>query len=120
MAAASLLQTDIYIFAVSGYQWKWLRYPASGKLSARVNQSKRAVYLINANSNHYDVVHSVDNSLDSCITNSLPNPKTTLELVQEELQRQCLWQQQKTSQHQLDVSKMSATSASRMRKLKSK
>ncbi|KAJ8017839.1 OTU domain-containing protein 4 [Holothuria leucospilota] len=116
MAAASLLQTDIYVFALSGHQWKWLRYPASGNLTTNMDPSKRAVYLVNSNSNHYDVVLSIESSSNSG-TGVMSNPKTTQELVYEELHRQCVWQQQKRA-HQLDLSETSGSSASRMRKLR--
>lgn len=118
MAAASLLQTDICVFALCGVEWKWLRYPASGCLTTEVNPSKRAIYLVNTNSNHYDVVLSVDSTSDFSLTTTLPYAKTTQDLVQEEIQRQCFWQQQKTAQLQSERSKDVTSSACRMRKLR--
>ena len=62
LAAATLLQTDIYTYALHGDQWTWLRFPNGGNLRSRVDLSHRAIYLVNTNSNHYDVV------LDVCKT----------------------------------------------------
>lgn len=45
LAAASLLQTDIYTYALHGHCWKWLRYPACGNLDTPVDITKRAIYL---------------------------------------------------------------------------
>ncbi|KAJ8041126.1 hypothetical protein HOLleu_11855 [Holothuria leucospilota] len=101
LAAASLLQTDIYVFALSGHHWKWLRYPQSGSLSTEVNSTKRAIYLVNTNSDHYDIVHSIN-----CPT------KTTQQLIEEELQRQCIWQQQKIVQHPDNMCRMRKLRAS--------
>ncbi|XP_071854491.1 uncharacterized protein [Apostichopus japonicus] len=97
MAAAKLLQTDIYTYAVYGSQWKWLRYPASGNFTDNVNRKKRAIYLENTNSNHYDVVYGFENT-DLCLVKHNPEsstPKTSIERIQEEQQRQNLWKKLK-------------------------
>ncbi|KAJ8018579.1 hypothetical protein HOLleu_43351 [Holothuria leucospilota] len=85
MAAASLLQTDIYTYALQGNQWKRLRYPATGNLGTPVDKTKRAIYIVNTSSIHYDVIFAVNDSTSpTSDTHHIPSCKTT-QLVKEEI-----------------------------------
>ncbi|KAJ8025728.1 hypothetical protein HOLleu_33362 [Holothuria leucospilota] len=120
MSAASILQTDIYTFALHGNLWKWLRYPAAGNFDEPVDMYKRAIYLVNTSSVHYDVVLDIGEST-STVENSYPLPtcKTTEQLVKEEIHRQSLWQKQKLEQKTGDTSRtITSSSTMRMRKLR--
>ncbi|XP_071855533.1 uncharacterized protein [Apostichopus japonicus] len=104
LAAAHLLQTDIYTYAL-----QWLRYPSCGNLSAATDTTKRAIYLRNTNSDHYDVV------LDVSCGDPLPVPKKTEELVRAEIDRQNLWQDLKFAHVQQGDMGLSSASSSTMR-----
>ena len=60
MSAASLLKTDIYVYATHGItrsrKMAWLRYPSGFTLKKGTNT---AIYLQNLNQDHFDVVLSV-------------------------------------------------------------
>ncbi|XP_071854487.1 uncharacterized protein [Apostichopus japonicus] len=125
MTAAKLLQTDIYTYAVSGSEWKWLRFPACGSLSERIDTNKRAIYIQNTNRSHFDVVYGLNNTDLCLVAQNLESaqPKTTRDRVQEELNRQNLWQQNKDEQKQkvntkLPPSSSCSNSTKRMQKLR--
>ncbi|XP_071855229.1 uncharacterized protein [Apostichopus japonicus] len=126
MTAAKVLQTDIYTYAVSGSEWKWLRFPACGSLSERIDTNKRAIYIQNTNRSHFDVVYGLNNTDLCLVAQNLESaqPKTTRDRVQEELNRQNLWQQNKDEQKQkvnitkLPPSSSCSNSTKRMQKLR--
>ncbi|KAJ8048375.1 hypothetical protein HOLleu_00659 [Holothuria leucospilota] len=121
MTAASVLQTDIYTFALHGNHWKWLRYPATGNFDEPVDITKRAIYLVNTSSVHYDVVLDISETTSSSIENRYPlsTCKTTEQLIKEEILRQNLWQKQKLEQKTGNTSgTTSSSSTMRMRKLR--
>ncbi|KAJ8025627.1 ATP-dependent DNA helicase PIF1 [Holothuria leucospilota] len=121
MTAASLLQTDIYTFALHGNLWKWLRYPAAGNFDEPVDITKRAIYLVNTSSVHYDVVLDIGKGTSSSVDNRYPVPtcKTSEQLIEEEIHRQNLWQKQKLEQKTGNTSLPTTSSSTmRMRKLR--
>ncbi|KAJ8049090.1 ATP-dependent DNA helicase pfh1 [Holothuria leucospilota] len=121
MTAASLLQTDIYTFALHGNLWKWLRYPAAGNFDAPVDIAKRAIYLVNTGSIHYDVVLDISEGTSSSVETRyhLPTFKTSEQLIKEEIHRQNLWQKQKLEQKAGNTPRTTTSSSTmRMRKLR--
>ncbi|XP_023932797.1 uncharacterized protein LOC112042458 [Lingula anatina] len=79
LAAAHLLQTDIYVYSKPGDSWKWLKYSANF-LDQNNHSHNTAIYLQNTNSDHYDIVQSVcDSSLsaDSINKNLLQTKQVT-------------------------------------------
>lgn len=55
LAAASLLETDILVYAAYGLKMDWLRYPASLSLDILTSH---AIFLSNQSGNHFNVVLS--------------------------------------------------------------
>ena len=104
-----------------GNLWKWLRYPAAGNFDEPVDIAKRAIYLVNTSSVHYDVVLDISQGTPSSVENRYPLPtcKTSEQLIKEEIHRQNVWQKQKLEKKTASTTQTTTSSSTlRMRKLR--
>ena len=76
-AMAHFLKTDIYVYALTGQNFQWLKH-SGAFLQEHLEIDTQCIYLFNREQNHYDVVLDVHQSIDlTALSNSFTRKDTS-------------------------------------------